>query len=366
MGNVKYRMLLESLRKDILSGKYASEQSFPSVRALSRRFGLANTTVQRAVEELAHQGLIQRSQGAGSIVTRAGALRKIGLVVPGIAYSEFFPVIVGEISRLALANNYNLVFCDILSECPSQRANQVLDFVSKLVNQGVAGVIFHPIECVRNATRLNKTVVTMLDAAHVPVVLLDNDVLPPPDRSSYDLVGVNNFAAGQRLATHLIACGARRIHCMMYDFAAGSVRNRFEGVKSCVHKVKGVKTGFLCADPGDEKSVGDYVRKYRPDAFICGNDTVAALMGQTLRKIGKRVPEDILLAGFDDLKHAILMTPQLTTIHQPCEALSRLAFDTLMERMKNPAAMPREIYLPADLVIRESTRRIRPNRGKAK
>lgn len=353
----KFRKLAETLKADIMSGKYTTERPLPSVRALMKRLGLSSSTVRQAVADLEREGLVSCRRGAGTFVTRQAAARKIGLVIPGVAYSEFFPVIVGEISRLALSEKYTLVFCDVMSKSPEKRATQVLRFVAELVRQNVSGVIFHPIECVRNATRLNKKVVSMLDAAGIPVVLLDNDILPPPDRSAYDVVGVNNFAAGQTLATHLIACGAKRIHCMMYDFAAGSVKNRFSGVKFCVGEVKGVETGFLCADPADATTVRAYVRKHRPDAFVCGNDTVAAILGQTMRKIGVRVPEDVLLAGFDDLQHAVVMTPQLTTIHQPCEALSRLAFHTLLERMRNPKMDPREIFLPARLVIRESTRK---------
>ena len=60
---------------------------------------------------------------------------------------------------------------------------------------------------------------------------------------------------------------------------------------------------------------GAYLKKNRPDAIVCGNDTTAAYLGHTLDVLGIRVPEDIMLAGFDDVQHAYVMSPQLTTIH---------------------------------------------------
>lgn len=364
--NVKHKALYESLKRQILDGRFDDAHPFPSEMSLVRENGLSRQTVRAAFQKLRLMGLIEGHRGEPPHVTKLGAMRKIGLVVPGIAYSEFYPVIVGELSRLAMLNKFTLVFCDALSNSPETRANQVVEFAAELIRQNVAGVLFHPIECVRNATRLNKRIVSAFDEAGVPVVLLDTDILPPPERSSYDVVGVNNYAAGQRLAIHLIAAGAKRIHCMMYDFVAGSVRNRFSGVQSCVRSVEGLKTGILCAEPDDVRKVRAYVNKFRPDAFVCGNDTVAAILGQTLRKIGRRIPDDILLAGFDDLRHAEIMTPQLTTIHQPCAALAKSAFETLLARMRHPKSPPREIFLSAPLVVRESTRKIPMKRRMAR
>ena len=96
-------------------------------------------------------------------------------------------------------------------------------------------------------------------------------------------------------------------------------------------------------------------RKTRPDAVVCESDQVAALFANTLRKLKLRIPEDVRLAGFDDVNYAQLMTPPLTTVHQPCEDLAVLAYRTLRERMHAPDIPSRRILLPASLVIREST-----------
>ena len=68
----------------------------------------------------------------------------------------------------------------------------------------------------------------------------------------------------------------------------------------------------------------------------------------------------MLLAGFDDVQHAKIMTPTLTTVTQPCEKIAREAFLALLGRIKNPNRSAREILLTAPLVVRASTRRVKP------
>ena len=77
---------------------------------------------------------------------------------------------------------------------------------------------------------------------------------------------------------------------------------------------------------------------------------------KTLAALGVRVPDDVAVAGFDDVNYAALATPRLTTMHQPCEELAALAFETLLFRMAHPDAPARESFLNAPLVVRESTR----------
>ena len=73
-----------------------------------------------------------------------------------------------------------------------------------------------------------------------------------------------------------------------------------------------------------------------------------------LAALGKRVPDDIRIAGFDDVNFATLCSPALTTAHQPCDELAELAFELLQARQRNPAAPPREAFLSAPLVVRGS------------
>jgi DNA-binding LacI/PurR family transcriptional regulator len=92
----------------------------------------------------------------------------------------------------------------------------------------------------------------------------------------------------------------------------------------------------------------------RPDALICANDATAARLLVTLASLGVHVPDDVRLASFDDVQYANLLSPPLTTIHQPCEQIGAVAVQTLLQRLREPGTPPREILLDAPLVVRRS------------
>ena len=96
----------------------------------------------------------------------------------------------------------------------------------------------------------------------------------------------------------------------------------------------------------------------RPDAIACYNDRQAVVLMKTLAELGVGVPDDILVAGFDDVNFARLATPLLTTVRQPCDELAALAFGMLQERIRDPGRSVRETFLNAPLVVRDSTKKI--------
>ncbi len=87
------------------------------------------------------------------------------------------------------------------------------------------------------------------------------------------------------------------------------------------------------------------------------NDAIAGEFRIELEKAHLRVPQDVLLTGFADLQIAKLMSPPLTTIHQDRLAIARTAFNRLLVRIENAALPASEIFLPAPLVVRDSTTR---------
>ena len=95
-------------------------------------------------------------------------------------------------------------------------------------------------------------------------------------------------------------------------------------------------------------------RRELPDAIICGNDQTAIGAMRELQAAGIRVPEDIAVVGFDDMRLSALLAPPLTTIRQPMRLLGERACSLLLQRIADPALPPRAELLPAELIIRES------------
>ena len=356
-GGKGYSEIADELCADIRAGMYVARRSFPSLTRIMRRFGVTRVTAMRSVDELKRRGVVHAAPRSGIVVKRAN--RTIGLILPGVAYSEFFPPVMGGISRQSQKSGYGLLFGDVYSKSPTARAKQAKVLAKDFADKRVAGVIFQPIEFMADANRINGEIVAILSDAGIPVVLVDYDIVSSPERSGFDLVGINNFDAGRRLAFHLIAAGATKIHFVMRHHWSASIQNRLVGVNSAVSEglVRHESANVFQGDPKNSAAVEEYLKKHRPDAIVCGNDTTALQLKQTLDRLGVRVPDDVMLAGFDDVQLASLMSPQLTTIHQPCDSIGATAFKTLMERIADPELPQREILLPAPLVVRGSTSR---------
>ena len=355
---VKYRQVFETLKGSILGGKYPADRPMPSLRSLVRKHGFSTITIRRALDELERQGLIARHRGSGTFVSRSGSARKIGLIVPGVAYSEFFPPIVSEISRLAQECEYTLLFGDISSRSPAKRASMAKKLAREFAEQGVAGVLYQPLELVEDVQKVNRDVLAVFGRAQIPVVILDNDFLQVPERSEYDVVGIDNVAAGALAAEHLLSLGARKIHFQRRPRCSSSVNNRMRGVMSALTLVGSPMrmSAVLTAEPDDVTAVRRHLRRGRPDAFICGNDAAAISLKQTLEGLGHRIPDDVMLVGFDDVAYASIASPRLTTVRQPCKEIAGAAFRRLLARIADPTLPVASIFLSARLMVRESTK----------
>ena len=358
MSETKYSTLVETLKNGILGGRYASSCPLPSEHALANRFKVSRSTVQQAFRELEKVGLMSRSRGRGTFVSRLGRSRQIGLIVPGVACTDFFQPIVSEINRQARKEAYTLLFAEVFSLDRAERIRQVRELAAEFVRKNVAGIIYEPLAG-PGGVEPNDHILRAFRKAKIPVVLLDCDIVPFPQRSDYDVVGVNDVEAGAKIAAHLLSVGARRIHFLVCELCPTTFENRLYG--AAAELVRGghfKKEWVLRAEADDVAALKRHIRRFgRPDAFVCSNDAIAAVFKQTLEKAGLAVPGDVMLTGFADLPVAALMTPSLTTIRQSRDQMGGAAFRRLLERIAQPALPPNEILFPVQLMARDSTRK---------
>lgn len=351
-----YSEIAEALRDEIRAGAYSKTGSFPSLTKIMQRFGVSRPSAVRSVAELKRLGLVSTRKGSGTFV--APKSRTIGLAIPGTADSEFFSAIMEGVVRRCDECGMDLVAGDVFAVDHARRDRQAERLARHFAAKRVAGVIMQPVGFSENADRLNGVISDILDKAGIPVVLIDYDIVPPPERSRYDLVAIDNFGAGRKIAAHLLGVGAKRICCLLRSLCADSVRTRFSGVDAEVCRSRmGRHAAVVVAEPDDRKAIAAMMEDLRPDAIVCSNDIAASNLAKTLKKLRIRVPDDVMLAGFDDVRIAGSMKPGLTTIRQPCFDIASTAFRTLLERMKNPAIPARQILLDTTLVVRDSTTR---------
>jgi LacI family transcriptional regulator len=177
-----------------------------------------------------------------------------------------------------------------------------------------------------------------------------------PGRSDFDLVGLDNMTSGYMAANHLIKLGCQRFFFVVRPLSASTVDARIAGVREALvrNRIEPAAGWVRQGDPADMKFVRSLIAGRQADGFICANDNTAAVLLRSLQSLGLRVPQDFRVVGFDDVKYATLVSPAITTIHQPCRDIAVIAFRTMLERLAEPSLPARSIYLSPRLVVRES------------
>lgn len=358
----KHREISRRLRADIAAGRYPAGARLPSEPQLVKKFGVSRPTIGRALLDLQSEGLIERRAGSGTYVHGAGAertpVRMLGLLIPGLGGTEIFEVICGELAGLARVHDFSLLWggSSHAQSGVDIRLEQAGTICDQFIKQRLSGVFFAPFELIPNREQANRQLAERLRQAGIPVVLLDRDLGLFPKRSDFDLVGLDNMAAGYLLTEHFLKLGCRRLAFVARPHSASTVDARVAGAREALarHHIALPPDWVSIGDPTDVKFARSLVAGRRWDALLCANDHTAAELLRTLVQSGVRVPGDVRLAGFDDVRYATLLSPALTTVHQPCRDIAGSAFRALLDRIAEPTLPARSLLHTPTLVVRES------------
>lgn len=351
----KYRDIFEKIKQSIDAGTYTSGQRLPSENDLVRTYSASRVTVGRALRELQDSGYLERRAGSGTYVkTYISNQYTFGLLIPQLGRTEIFePICQGMVAAQQNKRHVLVWGKSIIDRDPTEA--EARDVCLRLISNKPSGVFFAPLEACAYQDQINQTLANILDEAGVPTVLLDRDLVPYPDRSKYDVVGIDNRRAGNLATRHLIQAGCKRIGFIGKLHLAPSCVARAAGYRDALANAN-VDVDFCeTFDPSNESSLSEILKKHRPDGFVCSNDLTAAQVMQALARLGVGVPEKIRLVGFDDVKYASLVSVPLTTIHQPCSQIGATAVQAMIQRIENPLMPSRDIFVDFHLVVRQSS-----------
>lgn len=359
----KHRRISRELQQAILTGHFAVGARLPSEAQLVRQHGVSRPTVIRALKDLEAAGLVERRMGSGSFVRRseassAGSGRQLGLLIPGLGRTEIFELICGELASVARAQDFSLLWGGAQhprhdADLSLEQARQICD---QFIERRVDGVFFAPFELIPRREEANREIAERLRLAGVPVILIDRDLGPFPKRSDFDLVGLDNMAAGFLLAEHFLKLGCTHLAFVARPNSASTVDARIAGAQAAIasRHLELSRRWIHLGDPTEARFVRSLMAGRHWDALLCANDHTAAELLRTLHREGYRVPEDVRLAGFDNVRYATLLAQPLTTIHQPCREIAVAALRAMLERLADPWLPPRSQLLTPSLVVRET------------
>jgi GntR family transcriptional regulator, arabinose operon transcriptional repressor len=352
----KYEVIRQTLADAIISGQHPPGHRLPSESQLVKAFGASRPTVNRALRELQLAGLIDRRAGSGSYVRADAAARgyTFGLLIPELGRTEIFEPICRGMAEAQHGSQHVLLWGSSFGD-EANMEQQASQACRQLVAKKVSGVFFAPLELTPQKDAINRAIAEALERAGIPMVLLDRDLVSYPERSRYDLVGIDNRRAGYAITKHLIRSGSKRPVFIGRPGSAPTVDARAAGYQEAIATATPTLEGHVCRiEPDDRAQVKDILARLRPDGFVCANDFTAARLQRTLMELRVSVPDKVRMVGIDDVKYASLLSVPLTTIHQPCSSIGAVAISVMLDRLREPRLPARDILLTFDLVVRNS------------
>ncbi len=355
-----HRVIYEELLGEIRRQVFRPGDRLPSEAMLCDRFQASRITVGRALQSLQRDHLVTRRAGSGTYVEapRQETSRQFGLLIPEFGSTEIFEPICRGMVLSAQGRSHSLSWGSLgLGNDASPEAAESL--CQQYIAQGVDGVFFAPMEHLADNALANQRIAAALLKAQMPTVLLDRTITAFPEHDRFDCVGIDHYAAGFVLTRHLLAQGAKRIVFVARPYAASSVDARFAGYAQALTELA---DGFHASPRaerrrlpgGSDTDLRTLVDELAPDALLCANDITAATIMQTLQGMGIRVPEDVRMAGVDDVRYAQFLPVPLTTLRQNCGEIGAAAMSTMLERIERPDRPARAISVEFELVVRAS------------
>jgi DNA-binding LacI/PurR family transcriptional regulator len=301
------------------------------------------TAVEKAIADMGYRP----SALARSLVQQRS--HTLGVITAGLRYVGVAQTLNG-ITEQCETSGYAL----LLKELPRFDTLNIVPVIEALIARQVEGIIFAASELNENI----KIVQVQLPAFCPPIVFLKSQ--PHPD---HIIIGVDNYGGARSAVEYLLSLGRRNIGLISGPLEWLEARQRKQGWEEAL-KAAGIEVcdrywtqGNWSSSSGETAFI-ELIQKYpQVDAVFCSNDQMSLGLLHHAHAIGKRVPEDLAVIGFDDLAESAYYTPALTTVKQPLRELGILAVKTLMAQIEGRESnhVGRVLTLQTELTVRDST-----------
>jgi LacI family transcriptional regulator, galactose operon repressor len=308
--------------------------------------GISDETRQRVRRII--QRLHYEPNGLASSL-RARHSQTVGVVIPSIT-NPFFPDFVRGIEDVAHLNRYSVFLCN-----SDQDQMKETEYLQLLRRHNVAGYI---LAYDLNNVEVERILVQFASRA-TPVVAFGSR---QTDRK-ISVIKTDDENGSFRITSYLIELGHRRIALIQAPAGSTVNRNRTRGYVRALENA-GIRVldyyivpgGFSTAD--GQRGVEALLRiSPVPTAIVAANDLVAIGAIAALKRLGKQVPRDVSVAGYDNIQMSELVDPALTTISQPTYEMGKQAMEAVLTQIKVPGTAGKVIQFEKPLIVRQSTGR---------
>lgn len=307
-------------------------------RILNNRGYISENAKQR-VEEAMKKLNYQPNELARSLHRKNSNI--IGLIVPHIKH-PYFAEVISRIEDQAYKKGYRILLCN--SQTLDAREEAYIEICKQ---NRVAGIIM----CTGRVSTKD------FQDMGIPLVAWERFIEP-----GIPVVECDNVQGGMLAAEHLISKGCKKlVHLgtilpvqMPGDLRVDGFRKVCEQKNViCYEETPSLNNDYMS---DNKEEICRILKKYPDvDGIFTNNDIVAAQTIQVCQQLGKRVPEDVKIVGYDDVFWASINTPSITTVKQPLTDMARHAIYTLDLAINGKGVANRTMF-PVSLIERESTR----------
>ncbi|MGV3614314.1 MAG: substrate-binding domain-containing protein [Fimbriimonas sp.] len=356
MPTPRWQAIFDNIRARVGTGELRPGDALPSDDDLAAQWSVSRLTAHRALYELARNGIVRRTRGAGTVVAEPAVLpRPIVAAVVFTLTQRFEADLISAVAN-ALGDDYRIEVAETRHD-PEREAH----LLRRLVRESDAIVLFP------TCAPENDALVAEITASGYPLVCLDHY----PEGVVCDAVLSDHYGAARAGMERLLERGHRRVaHLTDMETHVVSTAERLrayeDAVRSRGEDPKRLVRSFPYLAPN---TVREYEQAQQlvhdalaamlsgpepPTAVFCMRHLYGVVAMVALDRLGKRVPEEIEVLTFVD-RHSILMShPERTArIFQDLDEIGRLAAGKIRSRLNGATIQPTQTVVPA--------RRIEPN-----
>jgi LacI family transcriptional regulator len=346
-------------RDDIGNGGSGEVTRRPTMKDVARHAGVSVSTVSYVLNNSGPVATSRRArvldavrvlnytpnESARSLKRRSTSA--IGLVVPDLA-NQFFALITEGVEKAAAARDVLVVLC-----APEATDRPDLDHAKLLQSQRLDGVLY--------LSGAGTSPSTILELSKSGQLVLVDEQIP-----GFDLPAVvsDSRRGAREVAAHVLEQGHTRVAVIGGPPVLWTAQQRLAGYREAI-AMAGLNPDHVPVLDGDYRDPSGYAlaerllgvaAAKRPTALLCANDMMAIGALQYCRAAGLRVPEDVSLAGFDDVPIASLMSPALTTTRQPAREMGHAAGTLLLDLLGGDREEPPPDPFEPVIQVRDSVR----------
>jgi len=322
-----------------------------SIEDVARLAGVSITTVSRVINKIGTvkeknrikvMDAVKELKFQPSVLAQrlaSGKSNVIALVIPryeGVFYSFYALELIRGIGTLCAVSKLDLLL-------------HLTDARTKLNLRGAGGIIFADI--IGNRQQLEDAL-----EANIPCVVINNHV----DDLEVSCIAINNVRGAEEAVNYLISLGHRKIAHISGDLVTQAAAERFEGYKRALKKnnIELDENYIFKTDysRGQARFAAESLLKAEnpATAVFVASDAMALEVMTVAREMGKQIPNDLSIVGFDDNPSGLYGPVALTTVRQPLIKMAQESVKELNRLMSDKKSKAQKMSLQTELVVRES------------